>query len=193
MDEHFNKLGQKSSDPYLAMATNFFKKELPCKPPKSQWKFQSGWTRYTKDGNPPEQVPYPLEDTLRHLFKTKTKWAKYNKVKKLSQEDVDEIEGTMEEEEEEEEEGEMSQELGQLSSESNDVSDYAKLLSDGFQVAVELEVADDPWLLMGAPNSLANVARFHCNIHLDKTDRDYFATEDPNLVIDNFPKLMDYC
>ena len=31
------------------------------------------------------------------------KWAKYNKVKKLSQEDVDEIEGTMEEEEEEEE------------------------------------------------------------------------------------------
>ena len=38
----------------------------------------------------------------------------------------------------------MSQELGQLSSESNDVSDYAKLLSDGFQVAVELEVADDP-------------------------------------------------
>lgn len=295
MDEHFNKLGQKSSDPYLAMATNFLKKELPCKPPKSQWKFQSGWTRYTKDGNPPEQVPYPLEDTLvfdvevmykisnypvmatcasneawyswvspalldwekqknnsittdqidwNHLIpmncakkpkviigynvsydrarileeynikqtkafyldgmslhvatsgicsRQRPKWAKYNKVKKLSQEDVDEIEGTMEEEEEEEEEGEMSQELGQLSSESNDVSDYAKLLSDGFQVAVELEVAEDPWLLMGAPNSLANVARFHCNIHLDKTDRDYFATEDPNLVIDNFPKLMDYC
>ena len=98
----------------------------------------------------------------------------------------------MEEEEEEEEEGNEPG-IGQLSSESNDVSDYAKLLSDGFQVAVELEVADDPWLLMGAPNSLANVARFHCNIHLDKTDRDYFATEDPNLVIDNFPKLMDYC
>lgn len=281
MDEHFNKLGQKSSDPYLTMATNFLKKELPSKPLKSQWKFQSGWTRYTNDGNPPQQVPYPLEDTLvfdvevmykisnypvmatcasneawygwvspalldwgkqinittdkidwNHLIpmncakkpkviigynvsydrarileeynikqtkafyldgmslhvatsgicsRQRPKWAKYNKVKKLSQEDVDEIEGTLEEEEE------------QLSNDTNKVSDYGKLLSDGFQVAVELEVADDPWLLMGAPNSLANVARFHCNIHLDKTDRDYFATEDPNLIIDNFSKLMDYC
>ena len=95
------------------------------------------------------------------------KWAKYNKVKKLSQEDVDEIEGQWKRKRKRKKK-EMSQELGQLSSESNDVSDYAKLLSDGFQVAVELEVADDPWLLMGAPNSLANVAKFHCNIHLIK-------------------------
>ncbi|EGW30379.1 uncharacterized protein SPAPADRAFT_157322 [Spathaspora passalidarum NRRL Y-27907] len=55
------------------------------------------------------------------------------------------------------------------------------------------EESEDPWLKKGAPNSLANVAEFHCGIKMDKTDRDYFASEDPQEVIDNFHKLMDYC
>lgn len=61
--------------------------------------------------------------------------------------------------------------------------------------AVEIanELLDDPWLSKGSPNSLANVADFHCNIKLDKTDRDYFGTEDPQDVINNFNNLMDYC
>ncbi|RLV96522.1 DNA polymerase gamma [Spathaspora sp. JA1] len=51
----------------------------------------------------------------------------------------------------------------------------------------------DPWLNKGSPNGLANVAEFHCGIKMDKTDRDYFGTEDPQEVVDNFNKLMDYC
>lgn len=58
---------------------------------------------------------------------------------------------------------------------------------------VARELMDDPWLNKGAPNSLANVADFHCGIKLDKHDREFFATKDPQEIVANFASLMDYC
>lgn len=55
------------------------------------------------------------------------------------------------------------------------------------------ELLDDPWLNKGSPNSLANVADFHCGIKMDKKVRDEFATLDPMDIINNFNNLMDYC
>lgn len=55
------------------------------------------------------------------------------------------------------------------------------------------QLVDDPWLEKGSLNSLAAVAEFHCNIELDKEERDAFGTEDPQTVVDNFANLMLYC
>lgn len=55
------------------------------------------------------------------------------------------------------------------------------------------KLMDDPWLNKGAPNSLANVAEFHCNIKLDKSQRDVFASEDIMEVINGFQDAMTYC
>ena len=58
---------------------------------------------------------------------------------------------------------------------------------------VNMDIETDPWLLKGSPNSLANVANFHCNIELDKDDRKDFESENPQLLINRFHKLMNYC
>lgn len=71
-----------------------------------------------------------------------------------------------------------------------DDDDYDRQLS---AADIANELMEDPWLKKGSPNSLANVARFHCNIDIDKSDRDFFAEQDPSVVIQDFNNLMDYC
>lgn len=93
------------------------------------------------------------------------KWLKHNKLELLVSEDDDEF-GI------------------------DDDDDYDRQLS---AADIANELIEDPWLKKGSPNSLANVARFHCNIDIDKTDRDFFAERDPSVVIQDFNNLMDYC
>ncbi|KAI3404204.2 MIP1 [Candida oxycetoniae] len=64
---------------------------------------------------------------------------------------------------------------------------------DAFTASPESFIEEDPWLLQGTPNSLANVAEFHCNIIMEKQIRDHFSSLNPMEIIENFPKLMDYC
>lgn len=60
LDEHFQKLGQFASQPYLDMA----KSKFTLVPPRPEaWVRQSGWYRYAP-GEPPKKVDYPLEETL---------------------------------------------------------------------------------------------------------------------------------
>lgn len=61
------------------------------------------------------------------------------------------------------------------------------------QSELDQELSDDPWLNKGSPNSLASVAKFHCGIDVDKSDREFFETTEPQDIIDNFDMLMDYC
>lgn len=72
----------------------------------------------------------------------------------------------------------------QLASKDPDLEDQAES---------EQQLSDDPWLVKGSPNSLANVAKFHCGIDLDKAEREMFEATDPQIIIDNFDRLMDYC
>ncbi|GMM59090.1 DNA-directed DNA polymerase gamma [Maudiozyma humilis] len=51
----------------------------------------------------------------------------------------------------------------------------------------------DPWMNVSTMNSLADVAKFHCGITMDKAPRDYFEATDKEVVIDNFQMLVDYC
>ncbi|KAK6203384.1 mitochondrial DNA polymerase catalytic subunit [Scheffersomyces amazonensis] len=64
---------------------------------------------------------------------------------------------------------------------------------DSLVKELESELSDDPWLNKGAANSLANVYEFHCGEKLDKSDREYFSSEDPMEIINKFQELMTYC
>ncbi|KAL6454099.1 MIP1 DNA polymerase gamma [Candida maltosa Xu316] len=59
--------------------------------------------------------------------------------------------------------------------------------------SAELAREDSPWMQNTTGNSLREVAEFYCNIKMNKSDRDFFSSEDPSDVTDNFAKLMDYC
>ncbi|CAI5760665.1 unnamed protein product [Candida verbasci] len=277
LDEHFYKLGLKSSEPYKSMADEFLKLENKLPEMPKEWIMQSGWTRY-EPGKEPEKVDYPLEDTLvfdvevlykiskyscfatcvssnawygwvnpvveqirdgkrkkldwDHLIpfngmkkekliigynisydrariaeeynikssknffldgmalhvatsgicsRQRNKWSKYNKFKTLS-DDYKEMK-EMEDSQSESEAGLDSE--SESDEEVIDMNDVNELIND--------EVSDDPWLLKGTPNSLKNVAKFHCNIDLNKDDRDWFSHEDPEILITHFQTLMNYC
>lgn len=61
LDEHFYRIGKDAAEPYLSMSTTFARIELPKAP--TQWRKQSGWTRYGNDGAI-TRVSYPTEDCL---------------------------------------------------------------------------------------------------------------------------------
>lgn len=73
------------------------------------------------------------------------------------------------------------------------VDEYSITETLGNKEVLAQELIDDPWLNKGAPNSLANVAKFHCGIDLDKDVRNSFQSLDPQDIIDDFNNLMDYC
>lgn len=54
-------------------------------------------------------------------------------------------------------------------------------------------VVDDPWLLKGLTNSLANVYQFHCGGELNKDVRELFSSTDFEEIRDHFQKAMSYC
>lgn len=76
---------------------------------------------------------------------------------------------------------------------TNDDSAFSMYAQQEISREIANDLNDDPWLDKGSTNSLANVAEFHCNLKLDKSDRDYFSSENPQDIIDNFNALMNYC
>jgi len=49
------------------------------------------------------------------------------------------------------------------------------------------------WQDLSSMNSLADVAKLHCDIEMDKSARDWFSSEDKKDVLDQFQELMTYC
>ncbi|QFZ30470.1 putative DNA polymerase gamma [Clavispora lusitaniae] len=75
-----------------------------------------------------------------------------------------------------------------------DPEEESSMVRDDFSAAeVAQELLDDPWLSKGAPNSLANVAEFHCGIKMDKDLRDTFSSTNVEDVVSDFQNLMHYC
>ncbi|KAL2914266.1 hypothetical protein HK105_206212 [Polyrhizophydium stewartii] len=56
-------------------------------------------------------------------------------------------------------------------------------------------LADNPWLQVTSINSLKETAKLHLKKDIDKSVRDHFASEDPNMLADPemFQMLMGYC
>jgi DNA polymerase gamma 1 len=65
LDEHFHRIGQEASQPWLGLATTLSEADLP--PTPHHWAIQSGWTKYVhrQDGADfHESVPYPDESAV---------------------------------------------------------------------------------------------------------------------------------
>jgi DNA polymerase gamma 1 len=57
----------------------------------------------------------------------------------------------------------------------------------------EEEAAAKKWEDITSANSLADVARLHCGIHMDKEVRDDFMTHTPSEILDNLADYLNYC
>lgn len=55
------------------------------------------------------------------------------------------------------------------------------------------DLQENPWFKNSSLNNLADCAKFHCNIQVDKSRRDYFKELDCAGVRSQFNDLMDYC
>jgi DNA polymerase gamma 1 len=55
------------------------------------------------------------------------------------------------------------------------------------------DLQENPWFKRSSLNNLADCAKFHCNIEVDKSRRDYFKELDCAGVREKFNDLMDYC
>ncbi|KAI9139245.1 DNA polymerase family A-domain-containing protein [Paraphysoderma sedebokerense] len=74
LQEHFDNIGNFTSEPYLDFAKSFVKSLIPPKP--SNWIRQPGWTRYHSDGRT-ESIPYPDDEALVFDVETAFKISKF--------------------------------------------------------------------------------------------------------------------
>lgn len=259
LDEHFYKIGIRSSQQYLQMADSFLSPEVSLPPKPSNWIFRLGWTRYAPDEDP-KPVPYPTEDSLvfdvEVIYKkspyavictcaSEKAWygwvspflvnyandksyddwehlipfnclmnpklligynVSYDRARVLDEYNIKQskgfyldsmalhvaISGICSQQRPTWHKHKKSKSQLEDDMEEFDLDKNDDIVSYSIAELAQ-ELSDDPWLSKGSPNSLANVAEFHCGIQMDKTDRDYFSTEDPMEIIHNFNKLMDYC
>ncbi|KAF2740108.1 hypothetical protein EJ04DRAFT_559134 [Polyplosphaeria fusca] len=82
-----------------------------------------------------------------------------------------------------------SRELREKIATSEENADLATLLESGAIPEEEEEL----WIGRSAINSLRDVAKFHCNITIDKARREYFGELDRAGICERLDELMDYC
>ncbi|KAF2015105.1 DNA polymeras-like protein gamma [Aaosphaeria arxii CBS 175.79] len=82
-----------------------------------------------------------------------------------------------------------SRELREKIATSEENADLAHLLDSGALPDEEEEL----WIGRSAINSLRDVAKFHCNITIDKARREYFGELDREGVRAKLDELLDYC
>lgn len=72
---------------------------------------------------------------------------------------------------------------------SEDSADLAMLLESGAMGDEEEEL----WVGRSSVNSLRDVAKFHCDITIDKAQREYFGELDRAGIVERLDELLDYC
>jgi DNA polymerase gamma 1 len=82
-----------------------------------------------------------------------------------------------------------SRELREKIANSDAGGELTALLESGEILHEEEEL----WIGRSAINSLRDVAKFHCNITIDKAQREYFGELDRDGVLGKLDELMDYC
>lgn len=55
------------------------------------------------------------------------------------------------------------------------------------------EEEEELWVGRSSINSLRDVAKFHCGVTIDKSQRDYFSELDRNAICEKMEELLDYC
>ena len=82
-----------------------------------------------------------------------------------------------------------SRELREKIATSEENADLSTLLDSGAIPEAEEEL----WIGRSAINSLRDVAKFHCNITIDKERREYFGELDRDGICEKLDELLDYC
>ncbi|KAK5136916.1 hypothetical protein LTR08_001423 [Meristemomyces frigidus] len=72
---------------------------------------------------------------------------------------------------------------------SEDSADLAALLGS----RSEMDEEEELWVGRSSANSLRDVAKFHCNITIDKAKREWFGELDREGVVERLDELLDYC
>ena len=55
------------------------------------------------------------------------------------------------------------------------------------------EEEEELWIGRSSINSLRDVAKFHCGVTIDKSQRDFFSEVDRNVITERLDELLDYC
>jgi DNA polymerase gamma 1 len=71
---------------------------------------------------------------------------------------------------------------------SDEGADLARLLEGATS-----EEEEDLWIGRSSVNSLRDVAKFHCDITIDKARREYFGELDRMGIVERLDELLDYC
>jgi DNA polymerase gamma 1 len=82
-----------------------------------------------------------------------------------------------------------SRELRDDIASSEETVDLARLLESGAMEDEEEEL----WVGRSSVNSLRDVAKFHCDITIDKARREYFGELDRAGIVERLDELLDYC
>ncbi|OCL15131.1 hypothetical protein AOQ84DRAFT_384239 [Glonium stellatum] len=82
-----------------------------------------------------------------------------------------------------------SRELRDKCANSDENADLSALLESG----AILDEEEELWIGRSAINSLRDVAKFHCNITIDKARREYFGELDRPGIRERLDELLDYC
>lgn len=82
-----------------------------------------------------------------------------------------------------------SRELREKIATAEENADLSHLLDSGAIPDEEEEL----WINRSAINSLRDVAKFHCNITIDKARREYFGELDRARIVERLDELIDYC
>jgi DNA polymerase gamma 1 len=249
LDEHFQKLGRASSEPYLSFANQYASIDLPPAPKK--WVTRSGWTKYYKDGRT-EEVAAPDEEML--TFDVEVLW-KINPFAVMAcaaspdawyswlspwllgeTEDVQQLiplgdpqksrivvghnigydRARVAEEYNLKQSrtffldtmslhvaanGMCSQQrpTWMLHMKARDMRERVANETNSHELTSLLEnnilskEEEELWIGRSSVNSLRDVAKFHCNVTLDKAQRDAFSECDRNGIRQQLDELLNYC
>ncbi|KAL8843206.1 MAG: hypothetical protein Q9176_002159 [Flavoplaca citrina] len=249
LDEHFFKLGQDASEPWLSQAQDYSRIDLP-RPPRN-WVKQSGWTKYNQDGTH-EAVAAPQEQML--TFDTEVMWREssyavmacaasptawyawlspwlleesntdqhliplgdpsnerivvghnvgYDRARIAEEYDTRQsrnffldtmslhvaVNGMCSRQRPTWMKHKKNRDMrDKITNESNSIELMALL-----ENKMLMEEEEELWVGRSSVNSLRDVAKFHCNVTIDKAQRDSFGELDRAGILGKLDELLDYC
>ena len=249
LDEHFHKLGLDASAPYLDLAKEYSRVNLPQKPRK--WVRRSGWTRYSNDGTT-EAVDAPNETML--TFDVEVMWKEnnyavmacaasptawyawlspwllgetdqekqlvplgdpkqarivvghnvgYDRARVAEEYDIRQsrnffldtmslhvaVNGMCSQQRPTWMKHKKNRDMRDKIQGENNSVELSALLENRMLSEEEEEL----WVGRSSVNSLRDVAKFHCDVTIDKAQRDYFGDLDRDGISARLEELLDYC
>ncbi|KAJ3314155.1 DNA-directed DNA polymerase gamma mip1 [Boothiomyces sp. JEL0838] len=179
IESHFLILGKDQSDNTIIRAKEFAKGSIPPMP--DRWEMNEGWTRYQNGAT--YRVPFPDDDAVVFDVEVLYKVSPFPVIACAVSQSCWYtwcMPGLFD--------NKLSETLVPLGN--------SKKIVIGHHVAYDrarIKNGQTGWVDEGALNSLADLASFYLNKHIDKSQRSMFAGHDLSIIVENFQNLMTYC